>query len=193
MSDLTSLPQPTMDYTKFLTLPDSDNIRIKDIIKKKLLNNPDILYLLNAAEEDFEPADYFGSYIKPYYIVDSANAEAHNYLCYETSFVEIPRSVEIYKQMQIIFYICVNKGDIIHPQSGIARHDLISALITRDINWSEAFGMKCKLVQDKASTTDLNYATRTLIFECELSNGISKTDMQTGESHFCNNDTDEDW
>lgn len=186
-------PQPTMDYTKFLSLPDSDNIRVKDIIKKKILANSDVLYLLNAAEEDFEPEDYFGKYVLPYYIVDSANAEVHNYLCFDTSFIEIPRYSEIYKQFQIIFYICINKKDIIHPESGIARHDLISALITRDINWSEAFGMKCVLKQDKSSTTDLNYATRTLVFEAELPNGISKTDMKTGESYFCNTDPDEDW
>lgn len=193
MGEIITGVQPTMDYTKFLDLPDSDNIQAKDVIKKKILANKDILYLLNAAEEDFEPEDYFGKYVLPYYIVDSANAEAHNYLCFETSFIEIPRYSKIYKQFQIIFYICINKKDAIHPGSGIARHDLISALLTRDINWSEAFGMKCVLKQDKASTTDLNYATRTLVFEAELPNGISKSDMDTGKPYFCNMDADEDW
>lgn len=191
--EIFSTPKPTMDYTKFLSLPDSDNIRIKNVVKQKLLSDSDILYLLNASEDDLEPEDYFGKYVLPYYIIDNANAETHNYLCYETSFVEIPRYSEVYKVMQLIFYICINVKDVIHPQSGIPRHDLISALITRDINWSEAFGMKCKLIQDKASTTDLHYATRTLVFECELPNGISKTNMNTDESHFCNNDPDEEW
>lgn len=186
-------PKPTMDYSKFLDLPDSDNIRAKNIIKRKLLANSDILYLLNAAEEDYEPEDYFGKYVLPYYIVDSANAEVHNYICYETSFYEIPRYNTFYKQFQIIFYICINKKDLIHPESGIARHDLISVLLTRDINWSEEFGMKCILTQDKPSTTDLNFATRTLVFEIMLPNSVSKTDMDTGDSYFCNNDPDEEW
>lgn len=192
-TNLNTAVQPTMDYTDFLNLPDSENIRYKNIIKQKILANPDILYLLNAAEEDYEPEDYFGKYVLPYYIVDSSNPEVHNYLCYETSFTEIPRYSEVYKNMQIIFYICINKRDAIHPQSGIARHDLISALLTRDINWSESFGMKCKLVQDKASTTDLNYATRTLIFELEAPNTLAKTDMETGISYFNNTDDDPDW
>lgn len=191
--NMTNRPAPTMDYTKFLTLPDSDNIRFKNIVKQKLLASKDILYLLNAAEDSFEPEDYFGTYLLPYYMIDSANAEVHNYLCYETSFTELSDKNSLYRRMHLIFYIYIHRRDMIHPQSGIARHDLISALLTRSINWSEAFGMKCRLIQDKAGAADFHYAARTLIFECLAPNAISKTNMDTGESHFCSGDPDEEW
>lgn len=186
-------PKPTMNYTDFLELPDSDNIRIKNIIKRKILDNGDILYLLNAAEAYSESEAYFGNYVLPYCIVDGANEVVHNYLCFETSFTEIPQSNAICKRFQIIFYICISKNEVIHPESGIARHDLISMLLERDFNWSEAFGIKCVLVQDKAGTTDLNYVTRTLVFELELPNGLSKTNLASGESFYCNSDPDEEW
>mgnify|MGYP005762890433 CR=1 FL=1 len=193
MGDILLGPQPTMDYSKFLTLPDSDNIRIKNVIKQKLLANSDILYLLNAKEEYLDPSDYFNKYIFPYLIIEDSNPNVNNYICYETSFSEIPNTNKVIKNMQIYFYIYFNKSDAIHSESGIARHDLVAALIERDINWSEAFGCKCKLVSNRPSTTDLNYATRTLVFESDMPNGISKTDMKTGLSYFCNDQPDDEW
>ena len=54
------------------TVVDSDNIRLKEIIKKTLIENPLILYLLNNKElEDAgaDPSDYLGVNILPAYII----------------------------------------------------------------------------------------------------------------------------
>ena len=51
---------------------DSDNIRYKEIIKKSLIENDYVLYLLNNKElEDSEadPSDYLGVNILPYFII----------------------------------------------------------------------------------------------------------------------------
>lgn len=51
---------------------DSDNIRIKEIIKKSLIENPYIIYLLNNKElEDVEadPSDYLGVNILPMFMI----------------------------------------------------------------------------------------------------------------------------
>lgn len=62
-----------LDYLRSLkTLTDSDNIRFKEIIKKKLIDNPMIIYLLNNKElEDSEadPSDYLGVNILPFYLI----------------------------------------------------------------------------------------------------------------------------
>jgi len=64
-----------LDYLRSLkTLTDSDNIRFKEIIKKKLIDDPMIIYLLNNKElEDSEadPSDYLGINILPYYLIHS--------------------------------------------------------------------------------------------------------------------------
>jgi len=51
---------------------DSDNIHYKEIIKKNLINNDLIIYLLNNKElESIEadPSDYLGVNILPYYMI----------------------------------------------------------------------------------------------------------------------------
>ena len=182
--NLLNSPKPTIDYSTLLKLPDSDDVRCKQIIKEQLLSNQDVLYLLNAENETLEIDDYFGKYVLPYYVIDETNTMVHNYLCYEISFDSVPVHNTFYKDMQIIFYICIDKKNVIEPTSGIARHDLIAALIQRDINWSSCFGMQCSLVSDRPSTTDLNYVTRTLIFECTTPRNVSVSDEEG--SHIVN-------
>jgi len=62
-----------LDYLRSLkTLTDSDNIRFKEIIKKKLIDNPMIIYLLNNTElenSEADPSDYLGVNILPFYLI----------------------------------------------------------------------------------------------------------------------------
>ena len=54
------------------TVVDSDDIRYKEIIKKTLIENDLIIYLLNNKElEDAEadPSDYLGVNILPYFLI----------------------------------------------------------------------------------------------------------------------------
>ena len=53
-------------------LVDSDDIRYKEIIKKTLIENPLIIYLLNNKEledDEADPSDYLGVNILPYYLI----------------------------------------------------------------------------------------------------------------------------
>ena len=53
-------------------LPDSDDIRYKEIIKEKLLENEKLILLLNNKElikSGAEPDEYYMTNIFPYYIV----------------------------------------------------------------------------------------------------------------------------
>jgi hypothetical protein len=74
--------------------PDSDDIRYKELIKKSLIDNELIIYLLNNKElEDSEadPSDYLGVNILPYYIIHPTQHNVQNYICYETSVRELER------------------------------------------------------------------------------------------------------
>ena len=53
--------------------------------------------------------------------------------------------------------------------------DLIGNIIRDKINWSNIFGLQCKLISDKESVTDTEYATRKLIFQQTTLNSITKT------------------
>ena len=163
-----------MDWSKediaylrsFRNVVDSDNIKIKKNIKKKLVDNKYIVHVLHnkeLEESDAEPDEYFGVNILPYYIIAPVQTKVQHFICYETHFKEINNYNKIVKVQQLYFYILCHNKDIIDAETSLARHDLLAALITDEFNWTNIFGSKIHLVSDQASVTDNDYATRTLI------------------------------
>lgn len=166
------------ELLKYKDKPDNDDIRFKEIVKQKLLNNDKLIYTLNnvtlqnsGAEND----EYFGVNILPYYLIAPTQTDIRNYVCYEVSFSEESRYNQIMRNIQLIFYVlCERKGNI-EPHTGIARHDLLQAILLEEFNWSNCFGNQIHLVSDKPSVVDNNYNARTMIFEGTVTNGIVKT------------------
>lgn len=176
------------ELLKFKTNGDNDDIRFKEIIKEKLLNNEKLIYVLNNKElqaAEAEPDEYFGINIRPYYSVPGTQIDVQNYICYETSFDEVDRYNKIIKIGQVIFYILCEEKGIIEEHTGIARQDLLGALIIEEFNWSNYFGNQIRLVSDRPSVVDNHYPCRTLIFEGQFTNSISKT--KDGSSMVINN------
>ena len=167
--------QTLRDYK---TVLDDDNIRFKEIIKKTLIDDPLIIYLLNNRELDSaeaDPSDYLGVNILPYYLIHPTQHNVQNFICYETSFKESPRYNNTEKYMQITFYILCEEKNGIEKMTGISRHDLIAARIRTLFNWTNKFGTQCHVISDQLSVTDNDYSTRTLVFEMTAPNSIVKT------------------
>lgn len=157
---------------------DSDNIKIKEQIKQELATNKYIAHVLHNIElEDMNasPDEYFNVNIFPYYIISPTQHNVNHFICYETSFTELDRYNRTEKYMDIYFYILCHEKDAIDSETGLARHDLLAALITDQFNWTNLFGKKVHLVEDKAGVTDEDYASRTLIFQQVTDNTLVKT------------------
>ena len=93
----------------------SDNIQYKEIIQKKLISNEDIIHFLNNPNlNEDEPDLYYGENILPYYLLVNAQTDNKNYICFETSFDEVPRYNEVMKLGQIIFYIICDNQDVLN-------------------------------------------------------------------------------
>lgn len=189
--------------------PDDDNIKYKDIIRKTLLNCPELLYALNNKELESELFDedgnllidkdtgellgevdrYFGdnSNIRPSLFIPDTQTTVNSYVCYQVMFDELPRYQNIYKYNEIIFNIFVNGKDRTDELTGIPRHDLIASIIRERFNWSSIFGMQSKLISSKESTTDNDYVVRTLIFQIEDTNSIVYTPFDEN-SYIRNNE-----
>ena len=189
--------------------PDDDNIKYKDIIKKALLNCPELLYALNNKELESELFDddgnllidkdtgellgevdrYFGdnSNIRPSLFIPDTQTTVNSYVCYQVMFDELPRYQNIYKYNEIIFNIFVNGKDRTDKLTGIPRHDLIASIIRERFNWSSIFGMQSKLISSKESITDNDYVVRTLIFQIEDTNSIVYTPFDEN-SYIRNNE-----
>lgn len=71
---------------------DSDDIRVKEFVKKKLINNRFILHLLNNEKlEDESPDDYIGVNILPYYMIEPTQIDVKNYICVDVSYEQVSR------------------------------------------------------------------------------------------------------
>ena len=172
MSNIDKEIQEIIEYKKHY---ENDNIYYKEIIKNKLINNKKIIYSLNNKDLDIDcPADYMGENILPFYMLVGTQTKAQHYICFETSFEEISRYNKVMKIGRVVFYILCDNKDIYDSKSGIARHDLLAALITDEFNWTNMFGTQIQLVSDVPTVIDSNYAGRTLVFEQTTTNSIIK-------------------
>ena len=159
-------------------LPDSDDIRYKEIIKKTLIENPYIIYLLNNKEledSDADPSDYLGVNIFPFYMIDPTQHNVQNFICFDTEVRELDRYNSKMKQQRIIFYILCEEKNNIEKATGIARHDLIASVILDMFNWSNLFTEQVHCVSNIASVVDNDYACRTIVFEQYTDNNLAKT------------------
>ena len=166
----------------YIEKPDEDNVRYKEIIKKKLLNNNRIIYLLNdkeLQESEAENDEYFNICILPYFLIAPVQHLDRHFICYETSFDEVARYNSAMRSQQIIFHIMVEQKDIIVKELSVARHDLLAAEIINMFNGCNDFGTQLKLVSCKPSVTDSNYATYTIIFEQITPNSLTRADGKT--------------
>jgi len=68
--DLTNEQLQTL--LQYKTVMDDDNVRFKEIIKKSLIDDPLIIYLLNNKElenVEADPSDYLGVNILPAFLI----------------------------------------------------------------------------------------------------------------------------
>lgn len=175
---------------KFKDTSVNDDVRFKEIVKQKLLKNEKIIYVLNnkeLQEAEAEADEYFGINILPYYMVTPTQTHVENFICYEISFSEESRRNDVIKYVQLIFYILCEQKNSIELHTGIARHDLLQALLMEDFNWSNCFGNQIHCVSDKPSTVDNNYSARTLIFEGRYTNSITAA-QRNEKPRIYNND-----
>ncbi len=161
----------------FKDVVDCDDIIIKERIKKVLLDNKYIIHVLDNKElekVDAEADDYYGINILPYYMVTPTQHNVKNYICYEVSYDKTYES-KIYKRLRIVFNVICEQKDIIEKETGIARHDLLAALIQDAFNHTNYLGYKAVLVSDTASSIDNDFASRILVFEQYTDNNLVKT------------------
>lgn len=160
------------------TIVDSDDIRYKEIIKKTLINSDLMIYLLNnkeLEEAEADPSDYLGVNILPFYIIHPTQTNVQNFICYETEVRELERYNKKMKLQHVIFYVLCEEKNNIEKKTGIARHDLIAALLIDMFNWTNLFGGKIHCISNIPSVVDNDYACRTLIFEQLTDNNLAKT------------------
>ena len=157
--------------------PDKDDVFYKELVKKRLLEDDRLIYLLNNKELEeceAENDEYFGINILPYFIVSPTQTSTKNFICFETSVENVSRPNSVIKFQQLVFYVLCHESDNVVKEIGSARHDLIASVLIDIFQGSNMFGNQMKLIANKPSTTDNHYPTRTLIFSQETPNYVLK-------------------
>lgn len=152
-----------------------DNIKLKQQVKRKLLDDKYIIHALNNKEledNDAEPDDYFGVNILDYYSIIPTQTDVQNFLCFETA---QERYSGVMKLQQLIFYILCDDKNIRDKDTSLARHDLLAALVINMFNYDRFLGGRFELIYDVPSVVDNHYIARTLKFQQRTDNNLSKT------------------
>ena len=175
-----------MEWTKedrdhllqFRNVLDNDNVKLKEEIKARLVNNKYIIHVLNnkeLEEAEAEADEYFGVNILPMYLISPTQHNVQNFICFDTGFKELSRYNSAVKDQFINFYILCDEKEGIDRETGIARHDLLAALITEEFNYEIFSGGRWTLESDVPSVVDTNYAARTLTFVMTTDANLVKT------------------
>lgn len=165
----------TSELLHYKKVYEQDDVWMKNVIKKKLLDDPRIIRVLNNPDlDENNPDDYYLVNILPYYLVPEAQTKTANYICYEVGFTETDDYNKIIKKCQVTFYIFADVKTVVDQTTGIPRHDLLAALISDDLNWGNSLGFQLKLVTDRPYAMDARYAMRTMVFESSSTNNITK-------------------
>ena len=177
-------PQDTKELLTLKDTVESDDIRIKEKIKEVLLNNKYIIHAIdnkelevNVEEDGTGTDEYFGKNIYPHFIINPTQHKADTFICYEISYNNNGRythSTNVSKQLLITFEILSNFKVLMNQETGIAKHDLLAALITDQFNFSNYFGKTITLISDEPSVVDNDFACRTLVFQQTTDNNLIK-------------------
>ena len=187
-------PEDTKELLTLKETVECDDIRIKEKIKEVLLNNKWIIHVLDnkeleeLVEDDGTGVDeYFGVNILPHYIINPTQHSAETFICYEVSYNNDSRASRTgidYKELYITFEILSNYKVLYNQDTGIAKHDLLAALIIDQFNFSNYFGKTIRLVSDVPSVVDNDFACRTLTFKQTTDNSLIK--VIDGTPQFAN-------
>lgn len=184
MKEWTKEDSKRLASLKYVT--DYDCIRIKEIIKQKLLNNDDIIHVLNnkkIQESEAENDEYFWKNIFPFYLIPEAQTDSQNFVCFTVGYENVERNFtnssrtynDLQRHLHIVFVILCERKNIKDEDTGVARHDLLGALIQNEFNFTNYFGRKVELISDEESVVDNVYLCRTLVFSQITDNNMTKT------------------
>lgn len=154
-----------------------DTERYKYQIMQMLTNNQDILWTLHnkTFEKNIDTngnlnGDYYRDVnIFSFLKVPGTQDEVKNFICFEVDDVSVPYESLIKKN--ISFRTITHENDF-KTDWGIARQDLLAAIIKNEFDWSNVFGMHLEKVYDKGRIAENGYYYREFIYETTVPNNL---------------------
>lgn len=137
----------------------------KRIIETVLCNDPDIIEVIDNSELDPNtPDEYLYNNIWPFVRIPGTQDVSKTFICYSIDDMSANEYNDRMKEQYIQFVVFVHK-DLIKTKYGVARHDLLAAIIRDLFNRSHLFGHELRMISSREGVTDTDYTTRTLKFQ----------------------------
>ena len=137
----------------------------KRIIETVLCNDPDIIEVIDNSELDPNtPDEYLYNNIWPFVRIPGNQDVSKTFICYSIDDMSANEYNDRMKEQYIQFVVFVHK-DLIKTKYGVARHDLLAAIIRDLFNRSHLFGHELRMISSREGVTDTDYTTRTLKFQ----------------------------
>ena len=162
-----------------------DNERYKYRIMKMLTDNQDVLWTLHnktLEERSYSDKDENGNEIEMlngdtyrdvsifnFLKIPEIQSTVKNYICFEVNDVEQPRYNKDLIIKNIIFRTVSHEDDY-KTDWGIARQDLLAAIIQSEFDWSNAFGLHLEKIADRGKVAENGYYYREFVYETTIPN-----------------------
>lgn len=172
-----------------------DNERYKYKIMKMLTENEDVLWTLHnpELEEKYSHKDENGKIILNgdayrnvsifnFLKIPDTQSKVRNYICFEVDDIEQPRYNDHLLVKHIIFRT-VSHDDDYKTDWGIARQDLLAAIIQSEFDWTNVFGMHLEKVMDKGRIAENGYYYREFIYETTVPNSLTNKAKNGGVTY----------
>ena len=156
---------------KMLTL--TDNQDILWTLNNKSLSEPDANGNLNG--DSYRDVNIF-SYLK----IPEVQGEVKNFICFEVDDISVPHDSLIRKN---ITFRTVSHEDDCTTDWGIARQDLLAAIIKNEFDWTNVFGMHLEKIYDKGRIDGNGFYYREFIYETSVPNNLVNRNKNGGMSY----------
>lgn len=164
-----------------------DNERYKYRIMKMLTENQDILWTLHnktLEEKSYIAKDEEGNEIEMlngdtyrdvsifnFLKIPEIQSTVKNYICFEVNDIEQSRYNKDLIIKNIIFRTVSHEDDY-KTDWGIARQDLLAAIIQSNFDWTNAFGLHIEKIADRGKVAENGYYYREFVYETTIPNNL---------------------
>lgn len=154
---------------------DSYKFKIMDV----LIHNQDLLKTLNNKELEKNKTEdneingdvYRNVNIFNYLKFPGTNSVVKNFVCFDVDDIE----QILHNENLIVKHIkfrTITHGDDCETDWGIARQDLLAAIIKKEFDWSNIFGMHVSKVYDRGRISEDGYYYREFVYETTAPNNL---------------------
>lgn len=158
-----------------------DIARYKYKIMQMLTEDDDIISTLHNHElKGHKGDDYRYVNIFDFLKIPNTQSTVKNFICFEVNDVEQPRYTEGLMKKRIIFRTASHADDI-QTDYGIARQDLLAAIIKNKFDWTQVFGMHLEKIYDSGKITENDFYYREFIYETITTNNLVNKAKQVGK------------